>query len=94
MIALSSLVSIYSWAPEPRHECGGPCFSSPGHDVEDVQEGAREAVDGAWRWINRTGTHLIAIRQLHDHIRDFARIAFRMPLEARSNFSTGPTETS
>ena len=94
MIALSSLYSIYSWAPEPRHESGGPCFSGPGHDVEDVQEGAREAVDGAWRRINRTGTHLIAIRQLHDHICDFARIAFRMPFEARSSLSTGPTETS
>ena len=33
----------YSWAPEPHHECGGPCFSSPGHDGEDVQEDAREA---------------------------------------------------
>jgi hypothetical protein len=33
----------YSWAPEPHHEYCAPCFSSPGHDGEDVQKGARGA---------------------------------------------------
>jgi hypothetical protein len=38
--------------------------------------------------------HLVAIRQLHNYVRDFPRIAFQRPWRPRNIFRNEPTEAS